>query len=37
VAAAAGSAPVEVSAARHNDPELAYGPAVVDAVVAVSG
>jgi fermentation-respiration switch protein FrsA (DUF1100 family) len=37
VAAAAGSALVEVPAARHNDPELAYGPAVVDAVVAVSG
>jgi hypothetical protein len=23
--------------ARHNDPELAFGPAVVDAVVRISG
>jgi pimeloyl-ACP methyl ester carboxylesterase len=37
VAAAARSTPVEVPGARHNDPELGYGPAVVDAVVRASG
>jgi uncharacterized protein len=37
VAAAARAVYLEVADARHNDPELSYGPAVVDAVVAVSG
>jgi pimeloyl-ACP methyl ester carboxylesterase len=37
VAAAAGAPCVEVAGARHNDPELGYGPAVVAAVVKVSG
>jgi pimeloyl-ACP methyl ester carboxylesterase len=37
VAAAAGSTAVEVPGARHNDPGLAYGPAVVDAVVRAAG
>jgi uncharacterized protein len=37
VAAAADAAYVEVPDARHNDPELAFGPAVVDAVVRISG
>lgn len=36
VAAAAGATYVEVPGARHNDPELASGPAVVAAVVGVS-
>jgi hypothetical protein len=33
VAAAAGASYVEVPRARHNDPELSHGPAVVDVVV----
>jgi uncharacterized protein len=37
VADAAGATVVEVAGARHNDPELSHGPAVVDAVVRVSG
>ncbi|GAA4696311.1 alpha/beta hydrolase [Pseudonocardia yuanmonensis] len=37
VAAAARSTPVEVPGARHNDPELGHGPAVVDAVVRAAG
>jgi pimeloyl-ACP methyl ester carboxylesterase len=37
VADAAGADVVEVAGARHNDPELSHGPAVVDAVVRVSG
>jgi len=37
VAVAAGAEEVEVAGARHNDPELSHGPAVVDAVVRVSG
>jgi pimeloyl-ACP methyl ester carboxylesterase len=37
VAAAAGSRAVEVPRARHNDPELGYGPALVDAVVRAAG
>jgi pimeloyl-ACP methyl ester carboxylesterase len=36
VAAAAGATYVEVPGARHNDPELAYGRLVVDAVVRAS-
>ena len=36
VAAAAGASYVEVPQARHNDPELGHGPAVVDAVVRAS-
>ena len=34
---AAGATVVEVAGARHNDPELSHGPAVVDAVVRVNG
>jgi len=37
VAEVAGAGQVDVAGARHNDPELAYGPPVVDAVVQVSG
>ena len=37
VADAAGATVVEVAGARHNDPELSHGPAVVDALVRVSG
>jgi uncharacterized protein len=37
VADAAGATVVEVAGARHKDPELSHGPAVVDAVVRVSG
>ena len=36
VAAAAGASYVELPHARHNDDELVSGPAVVDAVIAVS-
>ena len=36
VAAAAGASYIEVSDARHNDPELGHGPLVVDAVVRAS-
>jgi pimeloyl-ACP methyl ester carboxylesterase len=36
VAAAAGAFYVELPRARHNDDELVSGPAVVDAVIAVS-
>lgn len=35
VADAAGAAYVEVPGARHNDADLSYGPAVIDAVVRV--
>jgi fermentation-respiration switch protein FrsA (DUF1100 family) len=37
VADAAGATVVEVAGARHNDSELSHGPAVVDALVRVSG
>lgn len=37
VADAAGALLVEVPGARHNDPELSHGPAVVDAVLRVGG
>jgi hypothetical protein len=37
VAAAAGASYVELPRARHNDDALVSGPAVVDAVVTVSG
>jgi uncharacterized protein len=37
VAEAAGAVEIEVPGARHNDPELGHGPAVVEAVVRVSG
>jgi uncharacterized protein len=37
VADTAGATVVEVAGARHNDPELSHGPAVVDALVRVSG
>jgi uncharacterized protein len=37
VAEAADAAQIEVIGARHNDPELSYGPPVVRAVVQVSG
>jgi uncharacterized protein len=36
VAAAAGATYIDVPRARHNDPELGYGPLVVDAVVRAS-
>jgi len=36
VAAAARGSYVEVAGARHNDPDLSFGPAVVDAVVRAS-
>ena len=36
VATAAGASYVELPHARHNDDELVSGPAVVDAVIAVS-
>jgi hypothetical protein len=36
VAAAAGASYVEVPGARHNDPDLSYGPLVANAVARIS-
>jgi pimeloyl-ACP methyl ester carboxylesterase len=37
VAAAAGAPYIELPDATHNDPDLSYGPGVIDAVVRISG